>query len=69
MGYKRLTFLIGPEQHAPLFKNKDDVMSQDEVYGFMKPVFGNGVVYDAPLNKRQEQMQTCAKVRGVVRCG
>ncbi len=47
-----------------MFKNKDDVMSQDEVYHFMKPVFGAGVVYDAPLKQRQEQMQTCAKVGG-----
>ncbi len=62
MGHKRLTFVIGPEEHGPLFKSKDDVMSQDEVYHFMKPVFGEGVVYDAPLNKRQEQMQTLAKV-------
>lgn len=58
--HKRLTFLIGPEPQGPFFKQKDDVMSQDEVYGFMKYVFGKGIVYDATLRKRQEQMQLCA---------
>jgi len=57
---KRLTFLIGPEAQAPFFKASDDVLSQNEVYAFMKPVFGPGVVYDASKKNRQTQFQSMA---------
>jgi len=58
--HKRLTFLIGPEAQEPFFKASDEVLSQNEVYGFMKPVFGAGVVYDASKKKRQVQFQSMA---------
>ena len=32
---------------TPFFKSSDEVLSQPEVYGFMKAVFGADVVYDA----------------------
>lgn len=60
MLHKNLTFLIGPEVSAPFFALSDEKMSQSEVYGFMTPVFGKGVVYDAPTKRRQQQMQTMA---------
>jgi sterol 14alpha-demethylase len=55
-----LTFLIGPEAQEIFFKASDDVLSQQEVYDFMKPVFGAGVVYDASKKNRQVQFQTMA---------
>ena len=58
--HKRLTFLIGPEAQEPFFKASDDVLSQNEVYGFMKPVFGPGIVYDASKKNRQVQFQSMA---------
>lgn len=57
---ERLTFLVGPEAQEPFFKLNDDYLSQDEVYGFMKPVFGAGVVYDATKKNRQVQFQSMA---------
>ena len=60
MMHKRLTFLIGPEAQEPFFTHGDEVLSQQEVYGFMKPVFGPGVVYDADRKKRQVQFQSMA---------
>jgi sterol 14-demethylase len=60
MLYKRLTFLIGPEVSAPFYQLGDDKMSQNEVYGFMTPVFGPGIVYDAETKKRGQQMQCMA---------
>lgn len=45
---QNITILLGPEAQEPFFKSSDDVLSQSEVYGFMKPVFGAGVVYDCP---------------------
>ena len=61
MLHKKLTFLLGPEVSAPFFMLKDDKMSQKEVYGFMTPVFGKGVVYDAEPKKSKQQMQHMAE--------
>ena len=61
MLHKKLTFLLGPEVSAPFFKSDDSVMSQPEVYGFMTPVFGKGVVYDAEPKKRTQQYQHMSK--------
>ena len=54
---QNLTFLIGPEESTPFFSADDDTLSQPEVYGFMKAVFGADVVYDAPPKMRKQQMQ------------
>jgi sterol 14-demethylase len=61
MLHKNLTFLLGPEVSAPFFRLNDDFMSQPEVYGFMTPVFGKGVVYDAEPKKRTQQYQSMAQ--------
>lgn len=58
--HKRLTYLIGPEAQEIFFKASDDVLSQNEVYDFMQPVFGKGIVYDASKKNRQVQFQTMA---------
>jgi len=60
MFFKRLTFLVGPEAQEIFFKASDDVLSQNEVYDFMQPVFGSGIVYDATKKDRQVQFQTMA---------
>lgn len=58
--HKRLTFLVGPEAQEIFFRASDDVLSQNEVYDFMKPVFGPNVVYDATRKDRQVQFQSMA---------
>jgi len=58
LGPKRLTMLVGPEQQSVFFKANDDKLSQNEVYNFMKAVFGPGVVYDATRKNRQSQFQS-----------
>lgn len=55
-----MTYLIGPEAQEIFFKASDDVLSQQEVYDFTRPVFGEGVVYDATKKRRQVQIQTMA---------
>lgn len=41
-------FITHPSGHEVFFKAYDDELSNKEVYQFMVPVFGKGVVYDAP---------------------
>lgn len=60
MGPQRMTFLIGAEAQEAFCKANDETLSQDEVYGFMKPVFGPGVVYDASKKRRQVQFSSMA---------
>ena len=49
------TFLIGAEAHKPFFESFDEELDQAPVYKFMIPIFGKGVVYDAPIRKRRQQ--------------
>jgi len=58
---QNLTFLIGPDVSEAFFRANDDTLSQPEVYGFVKPVFGADVVYDAPPAIRRQQMQHMSK--------
>eukprot|EP00172_Hildenbrandia_rubra_P003647 Plantae.Rhodophyta-Hildenbrandia_rubra.ctg6083.p1 GENE.Plantae.Rhodophyta-Hildenbrandia_rubra.ctg6083~~Plantae.Rhodophyta-Hildenbrandia_rubra.ctg6083.p1 ORF type:complete len:515 (+),score=65.98 Plantae.Rhodophyta-Hildenbrandia_rubra.ctg6083:804-2348(+) len=58
LAHKRLTFLIGPEAHASFFRGSDEELSQREPYSFSVPVFGKGVLYDAPLHIRLQQLRT-----------
>ena len=53
--------ILGPEASTPFFKMGDEQMSQPEVYQFMTPVFGKGVIYDATPSKRYQQMQRAAQ--------
>ena len=61
MLHKKLTFLIGPEASENFFTQKDEFMSQPEVYGFMTPVFGKGVVYDATPSRRRQQTSNMSR--------
>ena len=60
IGKERMTFLIGPDAQEAFCKASDEVLSQDEVYEFMTPVFGPGVVYNATKKRRQVQFSSMA---------
>ena len=51
------TFLIGPEAHAAFYAGKDEQLSQNEPYKFMTPIFGKGVVFDAPQHIKAQQLR------------
>lgn len=53
--FEKVTFLIGSQYHIPFFEGSDLELDQAEVYKFMTPIFGKGVVYDAPLFRRRQQ--------------
>eukprot|EP01090_Pellita_catalonica_P022281 TRINITY_DN85_c0_g1_i2.p1 TRINITY_DN85_c0_g1~~TRINITY_DN85_c0_g1_i2.p1 ORF type:complete len:286 (-),score=48.79 TRINITY_DN85_c0_g1_i2:34-891(-) len=54
---KRMTFLVGKDAHVPFFSKGDKELSQDEPYRFSVPIFGEKVVYDAPLPIRTQQLR------------
>mmetsp|Transcript_12806 Transcript_12806/g.40867 ORF Transcript_12806/g.40867 Transcript_12806/m.40867 type:complete len:215 (-) Transcript_12806:1422-2066(-) len=57
VGPQRITFMIGAGPQLQFIKAKDEVLDQAPVYGFTIPVFGNGIVYDSPLEERQQQVK------------
>ncbi|MCS6914498.1 MAG: cytochrome P450 [Myxococcales bacterium] len=57
IGPRRLVALYGPEAHEAVFRAPDQLLNPQEAYGFMTPIFGKGVVYDAPLETMGEQVK------------
>eukprot|EP00755_Sulcionema_specki_P035286 Sspe_Gene.2435::Locus_811_Transcript_1_1_Confidence_1.000_Length_1671::g.2435::m.2435/K05917/CYP51; sterol 14-demethylase len=52
----RVTIVGHRDLHDAFFRPRNDVLNPSEVYRFMKPVFGPGVVYDAEPVKMREQL-------------
>ena len=59
-GISRLTFLIGPEAHAAMFRASDEEVDLNEPYKLMTPIFGKGLVYDAHPQVRHQQFKFLA---------
>ena len=57
VGPQRITFMIGAGPQLQFIKAKDEILDQAPVYKFTIPVFGEGIVYDSPLDERQQQVK------------
>jgi len=55
-----VALLSGAEANEAYFRAPEDVLDQAEAYPFMKPVFGEGVVFDASAERRREMMHNQA---------
>jgi sterol 14-demethylase len=55
-----MTFLVGTEAHTPFFRANDTELSQNEPYKFMTPIFGEGIVFDAPIEVKNQQLKFVA---------
>lgn len=53
---KRMVALFGPAAYEAVFRAPDTQLSSAPVYNFMSPIFGSGILYDAPPEIRTEQM-------------
>lgn len=54
---RRMVAVFGPDWHEAVFRAKDTQLNPAEAYKIMTPVFGEGLVYDAPPDKMNEQMK------------
>ncbi|NNH68409.1 cytochrome P450 [Nocardia uniformis] len=52
--------LSGAEANEFFFRAGDDDLDQAAAYPFMKPIFGEGVVFDAPPERRKEMLHNQA---------
>ena len=54
---KRVVLLSGPAAQEAFCRAPDETLSQKIAYRMMTPVFGEGVVFDAPLERMNEQLR------------
>ena len=52
-----VVLVSGAEANEPFFRAPDEVLDQAEAYPFMTPIFGKGVVFDAPPERRKEMLK------------
>ena len=57
---RTVVLVSGPEVNEWYFRRPDDVLDQASAYPFMKPIFGEGVVFDAPPERRAEMLRSTA---------
>ena len=55
-----MVLLAGAEENEWYFRTPDDVLDQAAAYPFMTPIFGEGVVFDAPPERRGEMLRSTA---------
>ncbi len=52
-----VVLVSGADVNEAFFRAPDDVLDQGEAYPFMTPIFGKGVVFDAPPERRKEMLK------------
>jgi sterol 14-demethylase len=57
---RRVTVLSGAEANEWYFRSGDDVLDQGAAYPFMTPIFGTGVLFDVPPERRREMLNNQA---------
>jgi sterol 14-demethylase len=57
---KDVVLLTGAEANEVFFRASDDDLDQAAAYPFMTPIFGEGVVFDAPPERRREMLHNQA---------
>ena len=57
---REVVLLSGAEANEVFFRAPEEVLDQAEAYPFMTPIFGEGVVFDAPPERRREALHNQA---------
>lgn len=57
---RQVILLSGAEANEFFFRSGDDDLDQAAAYPFMKPIFGEGVVFDASPERRKEMLHNSA---------
>ncbi|HLX87476.1 MAG TPA: cytochrome P450 [Acidimicrobiales bacterium] len=57
---KDVVLLTGAEANEFFFRAPEELLDQAEAYPFMTPIFGTGVVFDAPPERRREMLHNQA---------
>jgi sterol 14-demethylase len=60
IGHKDIVLLTGADANEFYFRAPEEDLDQAEAYPFMTPIFGKGVVFDAPPERRREMLHNQA---------
>ena len=52
MFHQQMVLMTGPEANEAFFRAPDEQLDQSAAYKVMTPIFGKGVVFDAPQHKK-----------------
>jgi sterol 14-demethylase len=55
--HQTMVLLTGTEASEAFYRAPDEVLDQGPAYKIMTPIFGKGVVFDAPIAKKNQQLQ------------
>ena len=55
-----VVLLTGAQANEAFFRAPEEQLDQAEAYPFMTPIFGKGVVFDAPPERRKEMLKNSA---------
>ncbi len=54
---QQIVMLTGDEASELFYRSSDEQLDQSAAYKLMTPIFGEGLVFDAPLDKKDEQLK------------
>ncbi len=57
MFHQKMVLMTGPEANEAFFRAPDGQLDQSQAYKIMTPIFGKGVVFDAPPHKKDQQLK------------
>jgi len=57
MFHQDMVLMTGAEASEAFYRAPDEVLDQGPAYKIMTPIFGKGVVFDAPIKRKNEQLQ------------
>ncbi len=57
MFHQEMVLLTGPEGNEAFFRATDAQLDQNEAYKVMTPIFGKGVIFDAPPHIKDQQLK------------
>ncbi len=57
MFHQRMVLLTGDEASELFFRGTDEQLDQSAAYKLMTPIFGKGVVFDAPQDRKDQQLR------------
>lgn len=55
--HQDMVLMTGPEASEAFYRAPDEVLDQGPAYKLMTPIFGHGVVFDAPIPRKNQQLQ------------
>jgi sterol 14-demethylase len=57
MFHQEMVLMTGPDANEAFFRAPDAQLDQSQAYKIMTPIFGKGVVFDAPPHKKDQQLK------------